>query len=235
MLNLTEFFQGKVLAGVSGREMDFVIPSEAGRTLNPEQLQYLTEAFSCPFRAVFTARQVHGNDVLVATRDALESRPPFPEGDSIVTREKGLPIAVRTADCLPVFLYDPVHEAIGIIHAGWRGTQAGIAGEALAKMTEEWQTRPEDVRAAFGPAIGSCCYEVGEEFREYFPKETSVREGQVFLDLPAVNQRLLIEAGVRLKNIKPCGICTCCSKDCFSYRREKNRSGRHLSLMVICD
>lgn len=233
MITFTDFFQGKAAAGGSGRDMDFNLPADSDRPLSPEQLSYLAEASHYPIPAVFTIRQVHGSGIVVAAKKDLANQPPFPEADGVITREKDLPIAVRTADCLPVFLYDPVQEAIGLVHAGWRGTRERILEKVLAKMVAEWGTRAEDVLAAFGPAIGPCCYEVGEEFQDYFSGDAVRRDGRIFLDLPKANRRQLTAAGVRPGNIKECGICTSCRDEWFSYRREGPAAGRHLSWMVL--
>jgi len=230
MLDLTAFFQGEVLAGVSDRGIDFQFPDD-DRGFTGDQQDYL--AGILPDNPVFTVRQVHGDRAVVAVKKDLERGVSLPEADGIIGREADLPVAVRTADCLPVFLYDPVRRAIGLVHAGWRGTRAGIVGKTLAKMTQEWGTRPEDVLAAFGPAIGSCCYEVGSEFHEHFPEDIIEREGRIFLDLPGANRRQLTAVGLRPDNIRECGICTCCRDEWFSYRREGTAAGRHLSWMML--
>ena len=150
-----------------------------------------------------------------------------------MTDHPDLAIAVRTADCLSVFLYDPRHEVIGLVHAGWRGTRQGIAARAVTLMRRQWKSNPEDLLVAFGPAIRSCCYRVGASFLEYFPKETVKRKQGYFFDLPAANKNQLVGSGVKAGDILDCAVCTHCETECFSYRREGDAAGRMISIMML--
>ena len=85
------------------------------------------------------------------------------ERDGLITNEPGVVLTVFSADCTPVLLHDPVHRAVGAVHAGWRGTAGGIAAKAVEAMTSAFGTRPEDIQAAIGPCIGPCCFETGED------------------------------------------------------------------------
>ena len=100
-------------------------------------------------------------------------------------------------------------------------------------MTEQWQTPPEDLKVVLGPAIRSCCYEVGKEFLEYFPREVSAKDQHLYLDLPLVNKTQLTFWGVRTENIFDCQICTCCDPRFFSYRRDGPKAGRMVSVMML--
>lgn len=183
---------------------------------------------------VLTIRQVHGSKIIVAARNAASPWSAAPEdADGVLTDRRGLAIAVRTADCLSVFIYDPRHEAIGLVHAGWRGTQQQIAARAVAIMRQQWDSGPKDLRVAFGPAIRSCCYQVGEPFLKYFPGETVRRKEGYFFDLPQANRNQLADAGVDAANIMDCGVCTYCDPMYFSYRREGESAGRMIALMML--
>ena len=129
--------------------------------------------------------------------------------------------------------YDKKEKCVGLVHAGWRGSQKGIIVNAIKIMGKNWRTRPENLLVALGPAIRSCCYKVGEEFKKYFPREILRRNGSFFLDLIEVNKRQLASCGVKPEKIYDAGICTCCHPEFFSYRREKDKAGRHLSLMML--
>lgn len=91
-----------------------------------------------------------------------------PQCDAALTRQPGLLLAVQTADCVPILLVDTERRCVAAIHAGWRGTLARIAAKTLGRMRVEFGTRPENVTAALGPAIGRCCYEVGPEVAQAF-------------------------------------------------------------------
>jgi len=176
---------------------------------------------------------VHEKNIVVVGEKGVPLKTPIAQADGFVTNVPGIALAVRTADCLPIFLFDPRKQAIGIIHAGWKGTQQRIAVAALETMQREYGSQPQDILAMFGPCIRRCCYEVGEDFGETFPDETFVRFGKYFLDLPLVNRTQMLDAGVLLEHIQDDDVCTDCEDELFSYRREGEQAGRHLSLIQI--
>ena len=151
----------------------------------------------------------------------------------MITQTLGLPLAVRSADCLPVFLYDEKQYGIGLVHVGWKGSQKNIVGQTIKLMNEQWQTNPKDIKAAFGPGIRSCCYEVGSEFQEFFPEDCIMRDNRHYLDLSQMTHDQLLSEGVEKTNIFDCGICTCCDSNYFSFRREGNDAGRMISLIML--
>jgi len=150
---------------------------------------------------------------------------PSREGDALVANCPDIVIGIKTADCVPILLVDPETGSIASVHAGWRGTARGIVAKTIRELASRWGTRPESLRAAVGPAIGGCCYEVGPEVARRFGIEGS---GSVHLDLAEINRRQLEEAGVG--NIWLSGECTFCSPERFySFRREKDKAGRMLA------
>jgi polyphenol oxidase len=186
--------------------------------------------------------QVHGAAVRVV-RDDEDTRSESVRCDAQVTREPGVLLGVKTADCVPVLLADTRTGACAGVHAGWKGTLAEIARHALAKMREEFGTDARDVRAAVGPAARACCYEVGAEvieaFGEKFPRAaelfTPTREGHALVDLQRANREQLVAEGVPVGRIHTLPLCTICRPELFfSYRREKKlygRTGRLLSVI----
>jgi len=185
------------------------------------------------------------------------------QGDASATITPGLLLAAQTADCVPILLVDPKKRAVAAIHAGWKGTLSRIAEKAAGRMHYEYGSRPSDLLAALGPAIGPCCYEVGAEFvskftaqfadaGDYFDEPRSGEEPDplqwlnrlppghqpppraVHLDLRKANRSQLLAAGVRPKNIFVSDLCTACRTDLFfSYRREGALSGRLMSVIGI--
>lgn len=178
-------------------------------------------------------RQVHGDRIIVADGRYPRGKGSLGEADGLMTKVPYLPLAIRTADCLPVFMFDAGQEGIGLIHAGWRGMRKNILGQAVGLMERQWRSNPGDIRVALGPAIRPCCYEVGGEFLEYFPGECVSRGGRHYLDLPKAGQNQLTAFGVHRENIFDCGICTCCDRNYFSNRRDGKDAGRMISLMVM--
>jgi YfiH family protein len=190
--------------------------------------------------------QVHGADVRLVNNLA-EAKPAEDEHgdtiycDAIISNAKGVLAGVKTADCVPILIGDPVTASFAAIHSGWRGTLAEIATKALQRMTAAYNTNARDVLVAIGPAAGSCCYEVGtdviEPFRTKFPRQdlfTDTREQHACIDLLKSNREQLIAAGVAPDNINVAPLCTMCRTDLFfSYRREKAVQGKVGRLMSV--
>ncbi len=191
------------------------------------------------------ARQVHGDHVAVATlaekgRGSTDYESAVPDSDGLVTQQKGLLLSLYFADCVPILLYDPVKVAIGVVHAGWKGTTLQIVRRAVEKMGATYGSRPENMAAAIGPAIGGCCYEVSEEVVRQLEKTTSasaglrMQEDHWYADLKAINGEQLGEAGLDKANIEIMPYCTSCRNDLFfSHRKEKGRTGRQGAFIAL--
>jgi len=175
--------------------------------------------------------QVHGiNGFCVKTSSkSLELRER--DGDFLVTKERGVAIGVLTADCLPIVLFDKKNCGVGVVHAGWRGSVKNISLKALEMMQKEFGTNPADVIAYFGPSARVCCYEVGRDFEVSALCE---RGNKFFFDNTNFNYLQLLEAGVLEENIeKKYNLCTICSELYHSYRRDRDRSGRQATVVVL--
>ncbi len=187
-------------------------------------------------RSLTLVHQIHSPTVLFVS--AAEKLSANSEADGLLTDDPALVIGIKTADCLPVFLEDPVRRVAGLAHAGWRGLQAGILSNAVRAMQTRWGSQPKDLKAAIGPAIRGCCYEVGSEFQAYFPRH--FKPGRRFgegpggmLDLAAGAVSGLLEMGLSDGHIMDCGICTACENDrFFSFRKDKTNE-RILSVMAL--
>lgn len=158
------------------------------------------------------------------------------EGDALVTDRPGVLIGVRTADCVPILIADPEHRAVAAVHAGWRGTAEGITAKAVSRLTNEYGSKPEELHAALGPAIGPCCYEVGPDVAARFrPWLSDLGEGKrVHLDLSEVNQRQLTRVGLNPANIDTGSPCTNCGPaELHSYRRDGPKAGRMIAAIGI--
>jgi YfiH family protein len=183
--------------------------------------------------------QVHGDRILVVGRRHMGAgvegrRTAVQDTDALVTGEKGIALSVLTADCLPVFMLDAEKKVIAMVHAGWRGLHLQIVSRAMAVMAEVFGSRPQDVLAAFGPAVGPCCYQVGEEFASTFPAAVAFRGRSVFMDLALCARRELEACGVPKEGILESGICTSCrSEEFYSYRRLGAAAGRQMSVLKL--
>jgi polyphenol oxidase len=116
---------------------------------------------------LITLRQVH-SDIIHSIDSPPESQL---AGDGLITTTPALLLAIQTADCLPIILVDPKRKAVGVFHAGWRGTLKRIVEKGVGEMRRHFDSRPSDLRAAIGPGIHGCCYEVGEEVRDKFESQ----------------------------------------------------------------
>jgi YfiH family protein len=183
-------------------------------------------------------KQVHGNKVYSV--EEIDERGSL-EGDAIVSNMPYKPIGVFTADCLPIIMYDFRLNAVGVIHAGRKGTSLCVLKKTLAKMTSEYGSDPKDIAVGFGPGVGGCCYEVGVECMEPFSSIFSdvgqvaffKDDGKVMLNLKKANRLQALEAKILDENIFDCGFCTVCEyRRFFSYRRNRD-TGRMMTLAMI--
>ncbi|NLM36637.1 MAG: peptidoglycan editing factor PgeF [Firmicutes bacterium] len=181
-------------------------------------------------------KQVHGDTVLKV--EELRPGKEWPEADAMITNRPGIGLATVHADCVPVILVDPVHRAIAAVHAGWKGTLAGIIRKTVARLGVEYGSVPAECYAAIGPAIGSCCYRVSPErvalFAEKWPElDLTASRQESTLDLALINQKFLENCGFPPEQIDNARLCTACHHgDFYSFRREQV-TGRMLSLVVM--
>jgi polyphenol oxidase len=220
-----------------------------------------SEVPASPWHLV-TLRQVHSD--IIHCIDSVPDE--VLVGDGLLTSSPGLLLAIQTADCIPIILADSKRHAIGVFHAGWRGTAKRIVEKGMGEMRRYFGSKPRDLKAAIGPGVHGCCYDVGEEVRAKFESQFSyaaslfrevkesdpVREKypllfltarapghgelppKLFLDLVEANCRQLLAAGVPRKAIEASPLCTSCRSDLlFSYRAEKGKTGRMMSVAGI--
>lgn len=189
---------------------------------------------------VARVEQVHGTDVVVVPRARAEGRAPLPAtlgpADALATDQPGVALEIRVADCVPIFAADPSRRAIGLAHAGWRGTLAGAAGRLVATLRDALGVKPRDLVVWIGPSIGPECYDVGPEvfepFRERFGPPSVVLPNRV--DLWAACRADLLRAGVAPESIHTAALCTRCRSDLLhSHRGSGGRAGRNLALLAI--
>lgn len=180
---------------------------------------------------VTSPHQVHSNRIVVIT--ASQAGSTIPDSDGLVTTAPRVALLLRFADCQPVLLYDPAHHALGLVHAGWRGVAQGIASRAVETMVQAFGTRPRELLAGLGPAIGPCCYTVGHKVAaamgyalpDWSQAMSLLGEDQWRLDLSAANAQQLAAGGVR--QIESANLCTACHQDEFySHRGGNGRTGR---------
>lgn len=203
----------------------------------------LARSFGTGLEKLVTVTQVHGNDILLIDEPNQDySHFLKVECDGIITNQTGVMIGICVADCFPVLLLDPVNRVIAALHAGWKGTAAGISMKGVEALVTIFGADPRNILAAIGPGIGACCYEVDTPVMEAFRKsETDYSafaeekgNGKWNLDLSGSNFRQLLRAGVREENIETEKLCVSCSKDLFfSYRRDGGETGRQMGFIML--
>jgi len=198
-----------------------------------ENRRRLNAALQLNDRPLLTLQQIHSADIhwVVNEQDVAAVAATPPVGDALIAVPGVTLLAVQTADCLPILIADRRTGATAVVHAGWRGTLAGIVSRTVRAMRERLASRPEDLLAAIGPAIGPCCFEVGPEvlarFREVWSHTPELvsnpqPDGRVHLDLSLANRLQLHDAGLPADSIQDCRLCTICHNNMFfSYRAEK--------------
>ncbi|MEW6008808.1 MAG: peptidoglycan editing factor PgeF [Candidatus Omnitrophota bacterium] len=191
------------------------------------------------FKDLICVKQVHSSRVSLVTeiergKGSQDFDSALVFSDGIITDVKKLPIAIFIADCLAIYFFDPAHNSIGIIHAGWRGSAQKISLKVIELMNEHFSCRPQDLIVAFSPSIRSCCYAVGLDMRDYFVESLIEKEGKLFLDLALENKNQLLSAGVKEENIIDSRICTSChNEEFFSYRKEGEKAGRMMAVISM--
>lgn len=207
-----------------------------GRPLGPAGVRALPVQATGGKRLA-TLRQVHGTEIHRVGGDRAW---PCPSGDGLSTSDSQWILGVQTADCLPILLWDPERRAVAALHAGWRGSAAGIALRGLVHLEHEYGSSPEGLEAVLGPCVGGCCYEVRDDvwkaFRNGPLADVShflpVSESRWRIDLARTNAQALIGAGLRPQHLQILTACTRCANDrLYSYRAEGASVGRNWSLL----
>lgn len=211
-----------------------------------ENIKIFTKAAALPSLTV-RARQIHSNKIACffteKDLDNIDGDGFLSQGcDGFITDMKGLSLCVRTADCLPIIMSDRKGELVASLHAGWRGSVAGIAGCAVDVFLEKG-IKKEDIFAALGPCISVCCFEVGADFIESFKSSPCAhladlvienRENRYYCDLKKLNYLILTERGIPKENIDVCPDCTHHQpSDYFSHRRTSFNRGTMGSLVAV--
>lgn len=199
--------------------------------------QKLAKEVDMPFTAWTCADQVHGNQVcqVMAAGAGKESLDDVIKAtDGLFTGQKGVLLTSFYADCVPLYFLDPASGAIGLAHAGWKGTVARIAEEMVKSLQHHFHAKPEELLVAIGPSIGGCCYEVDERIitqvqasaKEWKKAVTASQKDRYRLDLRQLNTSILLELGIASEQIMTTDWCTSCRTDMFfSHRKEAGTAG----------
>lgn len=201
----------------------------------------LFNALNRQVESLFDVWQVHSTKIVCSdTVRPLDA--PHKEADAILTDRPDITLFMRFADCVPIFLFDPIHKVVGIVHAGWMGTVNRIVSLAIDAMVNRYESKPENVLAGIGPSIGPDHYKIGDEVitqvQQTFGQDASGLlseiDGGIHLDLWEANRILMQRSGVQ--KIQIAGICTHCHiDDWYSHRGEHGKTGRFGAILALSD
>jgi len=204
--------------------------SDNSENVKENRRRYFRELDISGNRFVFP-EQVHSDRIEFITEPGAVN-----SCDGLITDCADLFLTVQTADCFPVFLFDPEKKAVGLIHSGWRGTAKNITGKAIEKMIAHFKTNPQNMLAAIGPGVQQNCYQVDVALAQNFHHKYLIDDGpgHFKLDVQMVIIDQLVNAGVQKRNIEWDKTCTHCAKDLYySYRRDATQSGRMMGILGI--
>ncbi len=200
------------------------------------------EIFNIKLEDLVTLHQVHGDQIHEIRNAGQIPNIQNAEGDAVISEVPGVPIAVKTADCVPILIAHPLG-IVAAVHAGWRGTQQRLLKKTLQKLTEEYRLNIRDIHLAIGPAICKNCYEVGEEVAQFFQppgfKDVLKKKsgGKYSLDLSEANRQMALQMGVLPEKLQVHAQCNFKDDRYFSQRRVqaegRQNTGRNYSWVKL--
>ena len=180
---------------------------------------------------VIVQRQIH-SDIINLVEEFTQNL----EGDALVTKSKNLGLAISTADCTNIYLYDSANDVIAAVHSGWMGTEKRILEKTLYLLFDKFNSEPQNIYTYFGPSICQNYYEVGEEFKQKFDSKYMLPNNKkLLLDLKSANKDMLLKNGITESQIEISDICSFENENYHSYRRDKENSGRALGVIALKD
>ena len=191
------------------------------------------DALPVPKDRLVFPEQVHSDHVQLVKKPGM-----VPACDALITSQRNLFLTIQTADCFPVFLYDPLVQAVGIVHSGWRSTAKQIVAKTIRFMEAELQAKPERLLAAIGPGVQQACYQVDKKTASYFSDDVLLPDGSGHfkLDVQGAIVSQLHQAGVTEEHIERDKTCTHCAAELYySYRRDGINSGRMMGVIGVTD
>lgn len=185
----------------------------------------LWDTYQIPPQQVLRFTQIHSDKIIPLTDEQKVQTllgSPLQEADGWVLSVAGYAAAILTADCVPLFVWDPEARVLGLSHCGWRGVAAGLPAKTVRSLRKAGAQGP--LAAWVGPHIQSCCFEVQSDVAAHFAQATLVRNGHTFVDLNQAIEKQLLQEGLQAKDLVFSAHCTCCEKEnFFSFRRQHSR------------
>lgn len=246
MFYFEDFFGKKVLKSSILKGLDHFFTTKdfiltTGERTELEELttqnrNYLCEKLGIKTKDLITAKQTHSDNIQI-----VDSEINFYDNcDSLITNIENSALILNFADCVPIILFDSKNNIASVVHAGWRGTANEIVKKTVVKMIENFNSKPEFIKAAIGPSIGKCCFSTDKEVFDKLLKRGkdktlynfNEKENKYYIDLKLLNKMQLLDTG--LVEIDVSDYCTSCISDIFfSYRKESGKTARHSAIIKL--
>ena len=229
----------KAVAAFSSRRFRVNFNPEVTGSITIAHRKLFCQVVKVPFEKLVCLEQVHGAGIVkVGAQDAGRGASLHSESikgsDASLTDERGIVLAIRTADCAPLFFMDKRHRAIGMAHVGWRGASERLASKLVQAFRRQFLSKPSDLIVGIGPMIRSCCYQVGPEFRDVFGSFVTERDQHYYFDLVGWICEELRAEGIEAKQIHDSLLCTSCyNKEFPSYRKEGAKVRHMWSILML--
>ncbi len=206
-----------------------------------ENYKIILTALGVEDRARYMTKQVHSDQIFVVTDPATIKENFVPDYDGLLTNRDDVVLMTYYADCVPLFFYDPVKRAGGVVHSGWKGTAKQIGKRMVERMVAVYGSNPRDIRAGIGPSAGICCYEIGPDVIASFSWLQTLkcyirptRENHYKIDLKGINKYILEDAGLLPENIEVSSLCSMCTPELlYSYRRQRPYNGLMSAIFAL--
>lgn len=224
----------------------FILKCEEFNYKNDMQIRYknICTELGLNQNSIIKIKQTHSDNIKIVDRNCKNNF--YNSTDGLITKDKDVILPIQVADCIPIFLFDPNKKIIANIHSGWRGTKQRIIEKAINKMVTIFKCNTYDIICCIGPCIGKCHFEVSKDVKDMFEQEfknmlnkdiiekSRTLEDKYFIDTVLINRLILQDMGLKDVNIIESNICTVCNnKNIHSYRTEKEKSGRNLSIITL--
>ncbi len=221
--------QGGLSRGIYAQQNLGLKTGDDIKTVAENRKQFFKQ-FNISEKQIAFTDQIHSTNIVRVNKPGVYS-----QSDALITKETDIFLAIQTADCLPVFIFDPVNRVIAAIHAGWRGVKAGIITASINTLFSTFALRPQNFFVVIGPGLQKECFEVRSDVSMYFPIKYLGKHsdpGKKFLDLSGYVKYILLNLGIPEDQVEQHPDCTMCKTDLYySYRRDKERSGRMIGLI----
>ena len=218
--------------GIAARSANKLDYSGDTAIVRLREKKLLAAHIGIPAEQIFSLNQVHGDTIIEIDRSSPGSEPWVAEADGMLTAFPELCLVIRTADCVPVFVYDKTRRVLGAVHSGWRGCRLDIAGKLVDLMRRRHGSSPGDLAAFILPGIGPNSYTVNEDVASLFPGHAGRNEGSTRLDLPGIIRDSLLKRGLHSERILTAGRCTLEERDIF-YSHRAGHTGRNLNFGMM--